>query len=202
MNQYLNVHTSQLSVQNDLIVLSDLTSAVIGSLVEAAVINLVKVERVTEPTVQKRVVAQRKVFTVKSHIRVSARKITKKATNLNDHEKATNLNDHQRATNPSDHEKATNPSDHQRATNLNDHEKATNLNDLIAAKEVIHVKAVEKESTIQEAKEMCIVSGIKVTCGNTVATNNKNHICRLSIFETLFKREYDKKGFFYCVEKL
>nr|WP_224925143.1 hypothetical protein [Bacillus pumilus] len=57
---------------------------------------------------------------------------------------------------------------------------------------VILAKDVERKSIIPVEVEMLIANGIKGTCGSIAATAKHQII----FFETLFKREYDKKGFF------
>nr|WP_186325073.1 hypothetical protein [Bacillus pumilus] len=86
------------------------------------------------------------------------------------------------------------------ATVLNDlitTEAAIDLNDLITIDAAALVKDVERKSIIPVEVEMLIANGIKGTCGNIAATAKHQII----FFETLFKREYDKKGFFYFIEK-
>nr|WP_187441789.1 hypothetical protein [Bacillus pumilus] len=72
------------------------------------------------------------------------------------------------------------------------HIAAIDLNVLITTDAVILAKDVERKSIIPAAEEMLIVNGSKETCGSTDVTAKHQII----IFETLFKREYDKKGFF------
>ncbi|MED1748700.1 hypothetical protein QQS15_11800 [Bacillus pumilus] len=72
------------------------------------------------------------------------------------------------------------------------HTAAIDLNVLIITDEVILAEDAERKSIIPEAEEMLIVNGIKGICGSIDATAKHEVI----IFETLFKREYDKKGFF------
>ncbi|MEN2450372.1 hypothetical protein AAZF84_21105, partial [Bacillus sp. JR_15] len=69
---------------------------------------------------------------------------------------------------------------------------AIDLSDLITIEAVALAKDVERKSIIPAAEEMLIVNGIKGTCGSIAATAKHQII----FFETLFKREYDKKGFF------
>ncbi|WIG33066.1 hypothetical protein QPL77_05250 [Bacillus pumilus] len=69
---------------------------------------------------------------------------------------------------------------------------ATDLNDLITIDAAALVKDAERKSIIPVEVEMLIANGIKGTCGSIAATAKHQII----FFETLFKREYDKKGFF------
>ncbi|MEK5006650.1 hypothetical protein MHI11_05745 [Bacillus sp. FSL K6-3312] len=81
------------------------------------------------------------------------------------------------------------------ATVLNDlitTEAAIDLNVLITIDVAALAKDVERKSIIPRAEEMLIANGIKGTCGSIAATAKHQII----FFETLFKREYDKKGFF------
>ncbi|MCY9577304.1 hypothetical protein M5W27_16115 [Bacillus xiamenensis] len=72
-------------------------------------------------------------------------------------------------------------------------------NDLITTNVVILAEDAERKNIILavEVEGMSIVNGIKEICGNIDATAKY----QIFIFETLFKREYDKKGFFYFIEK-
>ncbi|MCY7652518.1 hypothetical protein MH118_10325, partial [Bacillus safensis] len=74
---------------------------------------------------------------------------------------------------------------------------AIDLNVLITINAAALAEDVERSRIVPEIEEMLSVNGIKGTCGST-AVSAKHSII---IFETLFKREYDKKGFFYFVEK-
>ncbi|ALS35547.1 hypothetical protein H8G95_06930 [Bacillus pumilus] len=57
---------------------------------------------------------------------------------------------------------------------------------------VILAKDVERKIIIPVEVEMLTANGIRGTCGSIAATAKHQII----FFETLFKREYDKKGFF------
>jgi transposase len=72
------------------------------------------------------------------------------------------------------------------------HIAAIDLNDLITINAAALAKDVERKSIIPTAEEMLIANGTKGTCGSIAATAKHQII----FFETLFKREYDKKGFF------
>ncbi|WP_342497765.1 hypothetical protein [Bacillus sp. FSL R7-0672] len=69
---------------------------------------------------------------------------------------------------------------------------ATVLKNLITIDVAALAKDVGRKSIIPAAEEMLIANGIKGTCGSIAATAKHQII----FFETLFKREYDKKGFF------
>ncbi|WP_170938368.1 hypothetical protein [Bacillus pumilus] len=71
-------------------------------------------------------------------------------------------------------------------------EAAIDLNVLITIDAAALAKDVERKSIIPTAEEMLIANGTKGTCGSIAATAKHQII----FFETLFKREYDKKGFF------
>ncbi|WMT28269.1 hypothetical protein RE735_14210 [Bacillus aerius] len=81
--------------------------------------------------------------------------------------------------------------------NPKNHTAAIDLNVLITTNGVTLAEDAERKNIIPALKEMLIVNGIKGICGSIDATAK----CQVFIFETLFKREYDKKGFFYFVEK-
>ncbi|MEK4570103.1 hypothetical protein MHH23_15800 [Bacillus sp. FSL K6-3458] len=72
------------------------------------------------------------------------------------------------------------------------HTAAIDLNVLITTNGVTLAEDAERKNIIPAIKEMLIVNGIKGICGSIDATAK----CQVFIFETLFKREYDKKGFF------
>ncbi|MGG1592073.1 hypothetical protein ABDH60_18565, partial [Bacillus pumilus] len=72
------------------------------------------------------------------------------------------------------------------------HIAAIDRNVLIIIDAVTLVKEVERKSIIPKIEEMLIANGTKGTCGSIAATAKHQII----FFETLFKREYDKKGFF------
>ncbi|MBR8691141.1 hypothetical protein KCQ59_15225 [Bacillus australimaris] len=72
------------------------------------------------------------------------------------------------------------------------HIAAIDLNVLITINAAALAIDVERKSIVPEIEEMLIVNGSKGTCGS-IAAIAKHEII---IFETLFKREYDKKGFF------
>ncbi|WBL50952.1 hypothetical protein LOS13_15660 [Bacillus altitudinis] len=71
------------------------------------------------------------------------------------------------------------------------HTVAIDLNVLIT-NGVTLAEDAGRKNIIPAIKEMLIVNGIKGICGSIDATAK----CQIFIFETLFKREYDKKGFF------
>ncbi|UYO36500.1 hypothetical protein NF868_04780 [Bacillus zhangzhouensis] len=72
------------------------------------------------------------------------------------------------------------------------HAAAIDLNVLITISAAALAKDVERKRIALELEEMLSVNGIKGICGSTAASAKYSII----IFETLFKREYDKKGFF------
>ncbi|MGV2910996.1 hypothetical protein ACNPNT_04255, partial [Bacillus safensis] len=72
------------------------------------------------------------------------------------------------------------------------HTAAIDLNVLITINVAVLAIDVERRSIVLEEQEMLSVNGIKGICGN-IAVSARHSII---IFETLFKREYDKKGFF------
>ncbi|MFP7464257.1 hypothetical protein SFC44_04260 [Bacillus safensis] len=76
-----------------------------------------------------------------------------------------------------------------RAANL---AAAIDLNVLITINAAALAEDVERKRIVPEIEEMLSVNGIKGICGN-IAVSARHSII---IFETLFKREYDKKGFF------
>ncbi|MEH7227953.1 hypothetical protein V7069_05735, partial [Bacillus safensis] len=69
---------------------------------------------------------------------------------------------------------------------------AIDLNVLITINAADLAIDVERRSIVLKEQEMLSVNGIKEICGNTDVSAKHSII----IFETLFKREYDKKGFF------
>ncbi|MDM5297453.1 hypothetical protein QUF51_04745 [Bacillus pumilus] len=71
-------------------------------------------------------------------------------------------------------------------------------NALITAKEAILAEDAARNGIIHEAEDMLIANGIKGICGSIAATAKHGNI----IFETLFKRTYDKKGFFLCCREV
>ncbi|WP_180272397.1 hypothetical protein, partial [Bacillus safensis] len=72
------------------------------------------------------------------------------------------------------------------------HAVAIDLNVLITINAADLAIDVERRSIVLKEQEMLSVNGIKEICGN-IAVSARHSII---IFETLFKREYDKKGFF------
>ncbi|MCY7473718.1 hypothetical protein P9A91_11095 [Bacillus safensis] len=69
---------------------------------------------------------------------------------------------------------------------------AIDLNVLITINAAALAEDVERKRIDPEIEEILSVNGIKGICGNTAVSARHSII----IFETLFKREYDKKGFF------
>ncbi len=147
---------------------------VIGSLVEADAVNHIAVKKAIRAIVRKKAAVQRKA---RNHAKVKSRV---KAKNLAEAKKVSRKN-HAAAN--------TDPIIRRAAVSLI---AATVLNDLITIDAATLAKDVERKSIIPVEVEMLIANGIKGTCGN-IAAIAKHQII---FFETLFKREYDKKGFF------
>ncbi|WP_445818814.1 hypothetical protein [Bacillus sp. FSL M8-0077] len=72
------------------------------------------------------------------------------------------------------------------------HSEAIDLNVLIIINGVTLAEDAERKNIIPAIKEMSIANGIKEICGSIDASAKY----QVFLFETLFKREYDKKGFF------
>ncbi|MDM5319419.1 hypothetical protein RGT17_01540 [Bacillus altitudinis] len=148
--------------------------AVIGSLVEADAVNHIAVKKAVRAIVRKKAAVQRKV---RNHAKVKSRA------------KARNLAEAKRVSRKNHAAANTDPIIRKTAASLI---AATVLKNLITIDVAALAKDVERKSIIPAAEEMFIANGIKGTCGS-IAVTAKHQII---FFETLFKREYDKKGFF------
>ncbi|MFJ5963845.1 hypothetical protein [Bacillus sp. NPDC093026] len=177
MNQSRDIHTNHLV----LIVPNDLKNTVTGSLVEAATASHTVAKKATKAIDLKKAAAQRKVRRVKSRVKAKNHTEAKNRTEV----KKVNRKNHVAANTDHMIRKAIVPNE------------AVDLNDPITVAEVILAEDAERESIMLEAKEMFIVNGIKGICGSIDASvKSDTHFLKIMFFETLFKREYDKKGFF------
>ncbi|WP_353856172.1 hypothetical protein [Bacillus sp. Bos-x628] len=172
MNQSRDIHTNHLV----LIVPNDLKNTVTGSLVEAATASHTVAKKATKAIDLKKAAAQRKVRRVKSRVKAKNHAEVKNHTEAKNHVAANTGHMIRKAIVPNE---------------------AVDLNDPITVAEVILAEDAERESIMLEAKEMFIVNGIKGICGSIDASvKSDTHFLKIMFFETLFKREYDKKGFF------